>query len=101
MPNIDALLKRSPALKAHVLNARKLAVKRHFEEARREYRAAVKQAEEEFSSTSADYGLILLELADFYESCGRDVELAGIRCKLRIILKHYSASFITEEDMAD
>lgn len=97
MPNIDPVLKRSPELKEYIARARKLAIHRDFEGAQREYRNAVRQAKVEFSEDTADYGLVLLELADFYESCGRDVELYGIRCKTREILKRYAASYMFED----
>lgn len=94
MQAIDPILKRSPRLREAMLKAKKIASHRDFEKARIAYKEALAQAEEEFSPISADYGLILLEVADFYESFGRDLTLYGIRCKIRAILKRYATSYI-------
>ena len=98
MADIDPILKRSAALKEYMSKARKMATRRDYEGARNLYRLAIGQAKEEFSEESADYGLVLLEVADFYESFGRDLELYPIRCKIRNILKRYATSYIFHED---
>lgn len=95
MINIDPVLERSPALKELIVQARKLSMRRDFEGARRHYKSAMIQAEMEFGERSADYGLVVLEIADFFDSFGRDIELYGLRCKIRDILKTYAASYMS------
>lgn len=53
------------------------------------YRKALKWATQRWGKKSANVGVILLELQEFYESQGADVDAARIEEEVNSVLRHY------------
>jgi Tfp pilus assembly protein PilF len=53
------------------------------------YRRALKWAIQRWGKKSANVGVILLELQEFYESQGADIEAARVEGEVNSVLRHY------------
>jgi hypothetical protein len=67
--------------------ARTLSAARDFEAAESVYAAAKTLSATEFGKESGHYGLVLLEIADFFELCDQPEKLHSIRDEVRLVLK--------------
>ena len=92
MDSLAPILASSSSIKSKVVLARNEAHEGNFDKARVAYLDALNEAKSSFEKNSAEYGLMLLEVADFYERFGKHLQLYGIRCQIRNILIHYSAA---------
>lgn len=97
LANLDPLLNQNPLLNQYITNAREAKLGCDFIESELYYNAALQFAKDEYGEHSAAYSLILLEVTDFYEQFGQDVDMYGVLVELKSVLQ--SRAKVTNPDI--